>query len=217
MTNRPVTVSVAFGSSQGVTDIYVRLKAASRPPERGIVRGAGIVCNPQCSRSYAYGTRVALRAEPAEGSRFERWRGACQTDALCSLQAGAVTAVQALFGARVGEPTTTVTQTTTVTNTVTQTERRVFTVALHSVRVTGRGRTRRIVVRAEVNRPAEATIRLQRARRSTRVKRAVGPNRPHAFVLVPRGWPRGPVRVLVVIASEDGSSPTYERRLVLPR
>jgi hypothetical protein len=47
---------------------------------QGLVRSipSGVACRPTCSGQFLAGTAVLLRAEPARGSSFVRWSGACE-------------------------------------------------------------------------------------------------------------------------------------------
>jgi hypothetical protein len=57
----------------------------------------GIACGNACSRSYADGTRVTLKAKPAKGSRFAGWSGACKGGRSCTVTPDGNVAVKAKF------------------------------------------------------------------------------------------------------------------------
>lgn len=65
---------------------------------------AGIDCGASCAARFVEGAEVALKAEPAAGSRFVGWSGACSGAGSCSLEIGEAQAVRAEFVA-VGEET----------------------------------------------------------------------------------------------------------------
>jgi hypothetical protein len=58
---------------------------------------AGIDCGADCAESYAPGTVVTLSANPAAGSRFAGWSGACSGTATCSVAMSAKHSVTATF------------------------------------------------------------------------------------------------------------------------
>jgi List-Bact-rpt repeat protein len=62
---------------------------------------AGIACGRQCAATFAKGRAVALKAAPADGSRFTRWSGACTGSASCSVAMDDNRAVTAHFTANV--------------------------------------------------------------------------------------------------------------------
>ena len=71
----------------------------------GSVAGpASIACGARCAARFEPGTKLALRARPAEGSRFVRWQGACTgTNAVCRRAVDGALVVRAVF-ARVPQP-----------------------------------------------------------------------------------------------------------------
>jgi Divergent InlB B-repeat domain len=60
----PETVTAVFGPAR----IAVTVSTAGR---------GKVTCAPRCSKSFAAGTPLTLRALPAKGWRFARWSGAC--------------------------------------------------------------------------------------------------------------------------------------------
>jgi glucose/arabinose dehydrogenase len=66
---------------------------------------AGINCGTDCTEAYASGSVVALTAQPAPGSTFAGWSGACTGAAACSVTMDAAKNVDATFTA--GTATTT--------------------------------------------------------------------------------------------------------------
>jgi hypothetical protein len=57
----------------------------------------GIACGRACSRGYAYGTMVILRAKAARGSKFAGWSGACKGRRRCKVTLNDNVAVKAKF------------------------------------------------------------------------------------------------------------------------
>src|SRR5579884_638535 len=58
---------------------------------------SGISCGTKCSATYASGTKVVLTANPASGSTFSGWSGACSGTGTCSVTLSASTSVTATF------------------------------------------------------------------------------------------------------------------------
>jgi hypothetical protein len=59
----------------------------------------GIDCSPTCSARYDSGTTVTLSANPASGSSFDGWGGACSGTGTCTVTVNEDTSVTATFGA----------------------------------------------------------------------------------------------------------------------
>ncbi len=62
----------------------------------------GIDCGSICSASFAPGTQITLSAEPAPGSRFLRWGGACSGSGACTVAPSAASSVSATFQTTAG-------------------------------------------------------------------------------------------------------------------
>jgi hypothetical protein len=60
---------------------------------------SGISCGPDCSRKFATGTVVSLKAVAAPNSQFSGWTGGCSGTGDCSVTLGSDTTVQATFTA----------------------------------------------------------------------------------------------------------------------
>jgi hypothetical protein len=60
---------------------------------------SGISCGPDCSRRFAQGTVVSLKAVAAPNSQFSGWTGGCSGTGDCSITLGSDTTVQANFTA----------------------------------------------------------------------------------------------------------------------
>ncbi len=97
------TCAVEMDSAEQVTATFtsnlnparVRLIVATNGPGR--VLGGGIDCPGSCTVTYARGSTVTLVAEPAAGSRFAGWTGACSGTGTCSLVMSADRSVGATF------------------------------------------------------------------------------------------------------------------------
>ena len=63
---------------------------------------AGISCGSTCSASYAAGTSVTLSAQPASGSTFAGWGGACSGTSSCTVSMSVARSVTASFTASSG-------------------------------------------------------------------------------------------------------------------
>ena len=97
-------VGVTFGDTQVAPpfDVSVGLRVAKTGSGSGIVSGGPIDCGSKCIADPAlpFGMRVKLTADASAGSHFVRWVGApCSTEKTCTLNAGPVTTVRAVFDA----------------------------------------------------------------------------------------------------------------------
>jgi hypothetical protein len=63
----------------------------------GMVSGSGISCPGACSNAYPVGTEVSLSAQPAAGSSFSGWGGACTGQAGCVVTMNTNQSVTATF------------------------------------------------------------------------------------------------------------------------
>ena len=105
------TVSTAGSGSADIFATYFELTttAGSGPPPRtltvtpptgtgsGTITGTGINCPGDCSETYADGTAVTLSANPAAGSTFAGWSGACSGTGSCALTMNADKTVSGSF------------------------------------------------------------------------------------------------------------------------
>jgi hypothetical protein len=75
------------------------LGVSRQGPGSGVVTSApaGIACGSTCSASYPQGTTVALTAQPAAGSSFAGWSGACSGTGACNVTMDAARNVGARF------------------------------------------------------------------------------------------------------------------------
>ncbi|MDD2608681.1 MAG: pre-peptidase C-terminal domain-containing protein [Giesbergeria sp.] len=62
---------------------------------------AGIQCGSSCSTNYSAGTQVTLTAQPASGSTFTGWGGACSGTSSCTVSMNSARSVTANFTAAV--------------------------------------------------------------------------------------------------------------------
>jgi hypothetical protein len=112
MTNIRTFARVAFGDPNTVTppdfpfQISATLEVVPAGSGHGTVSGKGndvngnpwsIDCGKVCTSFLGYQTDATLNAEPDPGSRFVRWEGVCSTTPTCTLSAGSIATVEALF------------------------------------------------------------------------------------------------------------------------
>lgn len=94
-------VGVRFGAADAPDlpfNVTVKFRVTKGGSGAGSVSGESIDCGSVCTSTKDFGKRLQLTATPASGSRFDRWIGAPCSDApTCTLNAGPVTAVRALF------------------------------------------------------------------------------------------------------------------------
>jgi hypothetical protein len=80
-TTDPGGCALTMGASKAVTAVFgpARIAVTVAATGKGIVK-----CTPRCSRTFAAGSALTLRAVPAKGWRFSRWSGACKgTSPVC--------------------------------------------------------------------------------------------------------------------------------------
>lgn len=76
----------------------VSLNIQRRGTGTGVVLGKRMLCDRDCSFELPAGTRVRLTAEPARGSQFEGWSGACTGAGECVVEMAVGASVYANFG-----------------------------------------------------------------------------------------------------------------------
>ena len=211
---RPRWVVVSFGGSpidqNYPPKVGVRFRVRKSGSGSGSVRGGGIDCGSRCSTDTDFGKRLELVAEASSGSRFARWRRGCGSRARCSLTAGPITRVTAVFDraatvARViNQPQ--VTDPPTVT---------LLQAALDRVKVKRVRRRYRIVLPVHVNLAATVRARVS-TRRGRRVARRTWqlPAGERRLTLRVRAR-RGRYRLSLTIRTTDGQVQVIKRRLRL--
>jgi hypothetical protein len=86
--------------AQSASSSFLNTLAVSRSGKgKGKVTSSpgGIFCGKTCSHEYAYGTSVRLRAQPARGSSFAGWSGACKGTRRCTVTTNDSATVNAKF------------------------------------------------------------------------------------------------------------------------
>jgi len=109
MTNIRTFAAVAFGGNTPPDfpfKIGVNLRVKHGGTGKGSVSGSGkdvnnsswsVDCGTTCTISVGYQSLITLKADPAAGSKFVRWNGACAATATCRFYAGSATSVTAVF------------------------------------------------------------------------------------------------------------------------
>jgi len=158
---------------------------------QGAVVGRELDCGGKCEHRYNFGTEEELRARPAPGWRFTRWRGVCAATPTCRLHVGPVTSVGASF----------------TENLVPK---------LLSAKAAGRARERRLTVRLNVRHKAQVRLRLRRSG-SARVladRRFALIKGPNSVVLrVPARSSAGRYRLTIAVSDGLGGGRTWTRVL----
>jgi hypothetical protein len=221
VTSDPWWVFVQFGGApvdilNRPPRVVVVLRVFKGGTGKGSVSGAKLDCGAACSAQYEFGTPERLVAAAAAGSTFARWEGACATDPVCVVPAGAVGSVRAVFDA---SPTSSSSLPLTGSKPGSGPAGPTAKLFVGGVRasVTGRGRKRTVIVDALVDRSAVAVVRLLRgrsvlARRTFSVHRGVNRLR----LRVPRGVSRGRARMVLAV-SAAGTTRTVARSVRLGR
>lgn len=97
----PITVRTAYSQvvSSGSFTVMRPLTVNRVGTGTGTVTNtsAGIACGTDCSELYAHGTVVSLTTQPAQGSTFAGWSGACTGTGGCSVTMSATRTVTATF------------------------------------------------------------------------------------------------------------------------
>ena len=190
VTNHPHVVGVAVSSDLifALPPVVAVLFDVTRDGE-GAVVGRELDCGGKCEHRYRFGTEEELRAQPAAGWRFTRWRGACAASATCRLHVGPVTSLGAKF----------------TENLVPR---------LLGVRSTGRARQRRLTVRLTVRHAAQVRLRLRR-NGSARVladRRHALVKGPNTVVLgIPVRFGAGRYRLTIAVSDGQGGGRTWHR------
>ncbi len=147
-------------------DVRVNLRIQRRGSGDGRVTAQGkdadgndwrIDCGSACvAKNLQFQSRVTLRAEAGSGARFVRWAGVCSTNPVCRFSAGSQTLVGAVFEASAPPPPPPPPPPPSPS--------RPFRPTLTTVKATGSGSNRAVVLRVTVDRISKTTIRLLRGR-----------------------------------------------------
>jgi hypothetical protein len=97
------TCAVTMTAATTVTGTFAikkfALNVAKDGTGLGTVTGTGISCGTDCTETFNYGTSVTLSANPATGSTFGGWAGACSGTGSCTVSMTAIRNVTATFTA----------------------------------------------------------------------------------------------------------------------
>ena len=97
------TCTLAMNASESVTANFALVQESLSVRRSGTGSGsvksnsAGVSCGSTCSSGFNYGTRVALTATAATGSRFTGWTGVCTGTGTCTVTMNQSRAVTATF------------------------------------------------------------------------------------------------------------------------
>lgn len=211
----PTSTSVGFGHDPGgdrTPAISVRFRILKSGTGWGTVRGGPLDCGNTCTLDENFGRGITLRADPARGSTFVRWRGACGAAPTCSLAVGPVTAVVAVFDE---EGPSHPESPTSAPGTVRP--RPTFVVQMPRMAVNGHGRNRRIFMRVALNAPATVRGTLSRGRRRVASWRwRVAAGRPLLRAPVPARVAKGVYKLRLSFRSRASETKRITRRIRLP-
>jgi Divergent InlB B-repeat domain len=199
--------------------VSVRFRVLKRGTGSGTVRSGSLNCGSTCAVDKDFGQPETLVAEPAPGSNFVRWQGACSTQPSCALAVGPVTVVAAVFDA-VSTPNPTATMPTAQTSQTSQPSQSVsrFTARLKRIAVVGRGRRRAILIRVQVNAPASIRATLSRGRHRVASRHwRVRSGSPLLRFRVPARARGGSYRLSLSIRDAAGHGTQIKRRVRLGR
>jgi Divergent InlB B-repeat domain len=175
MTNLRTFATVGFGVDPPDLpfDIRVKLRVQKRGSGHGRITGQGkdgngddwrIDCGGSCSaENLEYQRRVTLLAEPDPGSEFVRWLGACSTESVCRVSAGAANVVAAVFSP-LPPPPVPPRAPPPLPPTHAPATAAPFAAKVTKVSLAAKGRSRTVLMRVRIDRPAKATFRLVRKR-----------------------------------------------------
>jgi hypothetical protein len=207
--------SVGFGQDPGgelAPSISVRFRVLKDGTGSGTVRSLALDCGSICAMNRDFGERVTLSADPAPGSTFAGWRGACANAPTCSLAVGPVTAIVGVFDAKPASgPTTPPHAPHTGPSSS-------FVAHMNRVKISGHGRHRRILMRVQVNAPATVRARLSRGHRRVASWRwRVHTGRPLLRARVPARVHAGVYKLRLSFTPRAGHTTHITRRVRLPR
>jgi hypothetical protein len=210
MTNIRTFARVAFGDPNTVTppdfpfQIAATLQVVRAGSGHGTVSGKGddvngnpwsVDCGKFCTSFLSYQTDATLKAEADPGSRFVQWDGVCSTAPICTLSAGSIATVEALF----------------------TTPAAPFLPRLSNVNARRTRSGRSVYLALTVDRAAQADVRLLR-RVATVTEKFVQlqTGRTWLRLLVPRGARAG-FDLLSAAVTADGDTKTLARTVRIPR
>jgi len=93
----PVTMDAAKSVTATFTINTYALTVTTSGTGTGSVTGTGITCPGDCSETFTHGTSVTLTANPATGTTFDGWGGACSGTGTCTVDMTAIRNVSATF------------------------------------------------------------------------------------------------------------------------
>jgi len=218
----PLGQNVAPQLSVGLT-----FRVAKDGTGSGTVRSQSLDCGSRCSRRLLFGTKQTLIAEPDRGSRFVGWRGACSDDPRCTLVAGPVTRVTAVFNDPNARPNSPSSAPPGADQKRPKPKPRPSTpnsqgdfVATVDRRVIVRGvRARRIRFTVGVNQPSSIRAALENARGNRVTSRTwkIEPGRHVLRLRLPKRARQGSYLLRITARDQHGHVKRFERRVRLRR
>lgn len=210
-----------FGKTHDPLRVGLTFRVAKTGTGSGTVRSESLDCGSRCSDELLFGTKQTLIAEPGRSSRFVGWRGACSDDPRCTLVAGPVTRITAVFddpNARPRPPTSG--QSPKPKPGPLPPSSQGGFVATVDRRVVVRGvRSRRIRFTVRVNRSSSIRVVLKTARGNRIISRTwkVEPGRHVLRLRVARRARRGSYVLRIAARDQHGHVMRFERRVRLRR
>jgi Divergent InlB B-repeat domain len=181
--------------------------------------GAGgqiIDCGTDCSEALDYARRVVLTAHPDADSTFEEWTGVCSTDPTCTLSAGAVTRVRAVFGKKQAPPPPP--PPPSPPQPPPPSPRAAFSARILGVSVVRTRAARVVVARMRLNQAAAGRAQVRRGRRAL-TTRAIGLRAGRSLVRLPlrARVRRGRALFAITLRSSTGRTRSLTARFTIPR
>jgi Divergent InlB B-repeat domain len=226
-------IGVRFGDApppERPFDVSVKFRVMKGGSGGGTVTGAAINCGSDCAADVGFGDRVQLTAAPVSGSRFAGWDGApCSVAATCTVNAGPVTAVRAVFEAippppPPPPPTPAPPTPAPLTPAPPPPPTPKDPGAPKTVKLTGRvlgvssqrvGSRNRVVVRIRVNKRANARLRIARGARVLGQRLVLlRAGRTTTWVVLAKATPPGGAWLLIRLRDADGQIVTLTPRRI---
>ena len=234
--NKPTWASVGFGVDPPDLDsdvvppaISVNFRVIKQGSGSGTVSGS-LICGNACGPvTKDFGTRVTLSADPAQGSTFSGWRGACGSAPNCSLAVGPVTTLVAVFnaagssagssGSSSGSSGSSGGSSGSSSSGSGTSHSTPFVAQLRRFVVSGHGRKRKILIRVQANAPAtcQATLTSRRGHRVTSKRWRVAAGSPLLRLKVPARTRRGTYKLALSLSDGKGHVTRVSRRVPIPR